>query len=109
MIYELRTYIVVPGRMPDIEKRFCDVTLRLFAKYGMKLIGFWKTVEGGRPIDELVYVLGHESEEARDRSWAAFRSDPEWVSAKAETERNGAIVARVESKALQPTPYSPLQ
>jgi len=109
VIYELRTYIIVPGRMADIEKRFCDVTLRLFIKYGMEIVGFWRTVEDGQPIDELVYVLGHRDEAAREASFAAFRADPEWVQAKAESERDGAIVARVTSKMLATTAYSPLQ
>ena len=51
MIYELRTYIIVPGRMADIERRFCDVTLRLFQKHGMEVVGFWRTVEDGQPIE----------------------------------------------------------
>jgi len=109
VIYELRTYIIVPGRMADIERRFSEVTLRLFRKHGMEVVGFWRTVEAGEPADELVYVLAHHDEAAREASFAGFRSDPEWVQAKAESERNGAIVARVTSKMLAPTAYSPLQ
>lgn len=109
MLYELRTYIIVPGRMPDIERRFSEVTLRLFRKHGMEIVGFWRTVADGQPQDELVYVLAHQDAAARERSFAAFRSDPEWIAAKEASERNGAIVARVESKLLQPTAYSPLQ
>ena len=109
VIYELRTYTIVPGRMPDIERRFSQVTLRLFAKHGMQIVGFWRTVENGQPIDELVYVLAHQDQAARDASFAAFREDPEWLAAKAESEKNGAIVAQVESKILTPTAYSPLQ
>lgn len=109
MLYELRTYIIVPGRMADVERRFQEVTLRLFEKHGMKVIGFWRTLENGVPIDELVYILAHESLEARERAFAAFNEDPEWVQAKRESEKAGPIVARVKSKMLQPTRYSPLQ
>jgi hypothetical protein len=109
MIYELRTYIIVPGRMADIEKRFAETTLRLFQKHGMQLVGFWRTMEGGQPIDELVYVLAHESLEARDASFLAFRNDPEWLNAKEASERSGPIVARVESTLMAPTAYSPAQ
>ncbi len=68
VIYELRTYTIVPGRMPDIERRFSQVTLRLFAKHGMQIVGFWRTVENGHPIDELVYILAHLDQAARDAS-----------------------------------------
>ena len=40
MIYELRTYEVVPGRMPALHKRFAETTLGLFAKHGIKVVGF---------------------------------------------------------------------
>lgn len=65
MLYELRTYIIVPGRMPDIERRFSQVTLRLFRKHGMEIVGFWRTVADGQPQDELVYVLAHQDAAAR--------------------------------------------
>ena len=32
MIYEYRAYYAMPGRMSDIQKRFNDVTMKLFAK-----------------------------------------------------------------------------
>jgi len=30
MLYELRTYTVMPGRMPDLHKRFSELTLAYF-------------------------------------------------------------------------------
>ena len=33
MIYEWRAYYIMPGRMPDIQKRFADHTMRLFAMF----------------------------------------------------------------------------
>jgi hypothetical protein len=37
MIYELRIYHDMPGRMPDIDKRFNDVTMGLFKKHGLQM------------------------------------------------------------------------
>lgn len=42
----------------------------------------------------------------RDTRWTAFATDPDWIRAKAETERNGAIVANVANSFLQPTAFS---
>jgi hypothetical protein len=42
-------------------------------------------------------------------SWDAFRADPDWVSAKAETEANGPIVSEVISEILTPASFSPIQ
>jgi len=108
MLYELRTYIIVPGRMEDILRRFADTTIRLFEKHGMTVVGFWQTLEHGMLADEIVYVLAHQDRESRDASFAAFRSDPEWLAAKEESENNGPIVARVTSKFLTPTAFSAL-
>jgi hypothetical protein len=36
-------------------------------------------------------------------------ADPEWLAARAETEKNGPIVARIENRLLSPTSYSRLR
>ena len=42
----------------------------------------------------------------REKKWTAFAADPEWVAKRAESERDGAIVASIESMILQPTSFS---
>ena len=42
----------------------------------------------------------------RDQRWTAFQSDPEWLAKRAETERNGPIVADISSQLLTPTAFS---
>ena len=37
MIYELRTYQVVPGKMKNLNDRFANITLPLFKKYNAKI------------------------------------------------------------------------
>ena len=46
MLYELRVYECVPGRLPDLLKRFDTITLGLWEKHGIKQAGFWTTVIG---------------------------------------------------------------
>jgi len=60
MVYELRVYHCVPGRLPSIIKRFDTVTCRLFEKHGIKQVGFW-TVAIGESNSDLVYILQWES------------------------------------------------
>ena len=38
MIYELRTYQVVPGKMQELNKRFGDLTIHLFQKHVLALV-----------------------------------------------------------------------
>src|SRR5256712_12129244 len=61
MIYEYRAYYVMPGRMPDIQRRFAEITLNLFKKHGIRVVGFWETVIG--ESNELVYICVYWSGE----------------------------------------------
>ena len=46
MIYEMRVYRCVPGRLPALLKRFDTVTLKLWEKHGIKQAGFFTTLIG---------------------------------------------------------------
>ena len=41
MIYELRIYSCLPGRLPALLKRFENATLKIWEKHGIKQAGFW--------------------------------------------------------------------
>ena len=105
MIYEMRVYSCVAGRLPDLLKRFDTVTLKLWDKHGIRQAGFWTTLVGP-DNNELTYLLAWNSLAEREALWTAFATDPEWLEAKAATERNGPIVARIANSFLQPTAFS---
>src|SRR4051794_30288125 len=105
MIYELRIYNCVPGRLPALLKRFDTITLGLWKKHGIQQAVFWTTVIG-ESNQNLFYFLVWESLAEREKKWAAFQSDPEWISKRAETERDGPIVATLSSQLLEPTAFS---
>ena len=105
MLYELRIYECVPGRLPDLNKRFDTITLKIWERHGIKQAGFWTTVIG-ESNQNLFYFLVWESLAEREKKWAAFQSDPEWISKRAETERDGPIVATLSSQLLEPTAFS---
>lgn len=105
MIYELRVYRAVPGRLPAVLKRFETITMALWKKHGIRQAGFFTTVIGPSN-QEITYMLAWESMAEREQKWNAFMTDPEWVAKRAETEKDGAIVANIESSVLQPTSFS---
>ena len=105
-VFEMRTYYTHPGRLDALNKRFREHTNTLFVKHGMDLIGYW-TPQGKE--DTLVYILAFPSREAAAASWKAFSNDPDWKKAAAESEKDGKIVAKVESVFLDPTDYSPIK
>ena len=105
MIHELRIYRCVPGRLPALLKRFDTITLKLWEKHGIRQAGFW-TVLIGESNQDLYYLLEWESLADREKKWNAFAADPEWHAKRAETEKDGAIVASVRNEILQPTSFS---
>lgn len=105
MLYELRIYHCIPGRLPALLKRFESATLRLWDKHGIRQAGFWTVVIGDSNQD-LYYLLKWESLAEREKKWAAFAADPEWTAARAESERDAPIVASVSNTILQPTAFS---
>ncbi len=108
MIYELRVYHCVPGRLPALLKRFDTITLGIWERHGIRQAGFW-TVGIGESNQDLYYLLAWESLAERDEKWAAFQADPEWNEKRAETEKDGAIVASVANQILLPTAFSSVQ
>jgi hypothetical protein len=105
MIYEQRVYRCVPGKLPALLNRFETITLKLWEKHGIKQAGFFTTLIG-ESHQELTYYLAWESLADREKKWAAFQTDPDWISARARTEADGQIVGNIVSQLLVPTAFS---
>ena len=103
--FELRTYTVssASGSNADLlHKRFREHTNTLFKKHGMTIVGFWQPVS--RP-DQLIYILAYKDAAARDKSWAAFQADPEWVKVRSEM----AVTLTVDNVFMVATDYGPIK
>ena len=108
MLYELRIYHCMPGKLPALSKRFETTTTKLFEKHGFRQIGYW-TVSIGESSSDFYYILGWESLEERDKKFAAFASDPDWIAARAKSEEGGALISSFSNTILMPTKFSPLK
>ena len=108
MIYEMRVYRCLPGRMPALLARFENTTLGLWKRHGIHPVGFWTTEVGASNL-ELTYMLRWDSMAERETKWTAFATDPEWIAKRAETEKDGPIVSKVESVYMTLTDYSPVK
>ena len=107
-LFELRVYTAADGKFEDMQKRFRDHTAALFKKHGMEIVGFWVPTDEKKK-DQLVYILAYPDEAARKASWDSFAKDPDWIKAKTESEKNGKVVAKVESTYMKPADYSPMK
>jgi len=107
MIYEMRIYEAIPGKLPALNERFANITMGYFEKYDIKVVGFWTDEIG--TSNRLTYILAFEDAGQRERAWTNFRADQERAAAFAETEREGPLVAKVINTIMRPTGYSPMQ
>ncbi len=104
---EMRTYHAAPGKIDALLKRFEDHTLALFEKHGMTNVGYWRPVEvAADSKEQLVFLLSYPDKEAREASWQAFGSDPDWIAARDASEVDGKLVEKVDQWFLEPTDFS---
>lgn len=73
MIYELRIYRCLPGRLPALLNRFETHTLRIWERLGIRQAGFW-TVAVGENSSELYYLLQWRSFAEREEKWTGLSS-----------------------------------
>ena len=107
MIYELRIYDVVPGKLQALNDRFANTTARIFEKHGINVICFWTDVVG--VSNRITYVVAFDDMAHRDSAWRETLSDPELVEAFRESEKDGPLIERMTNTLMRPTAYSPLQ
>ncbi len=106
--YELRIYVAAEGKLGALNTRFRNHTDRIFKRHGLKSIGYWVPVEGPRSNNTLVYILQSDNRDAARSGWKAFGQDPEWKTARAESEKNGRLLSkRPDSVYMKCTDYSP--
>jgi hypothetical protein len=104
-IFELRSYTAHEGKLEALHQRFNDHTLALFEKHGMTNVIYW--VPRDNEANQLIYLLGYPSREARASSWNAFRGDESWKAAYKASTQQGKLVESVDSIFLELTDYSP--
>ena len=105
MIYELRIYRAVPGRLQALISRFQNHTVRIWGKHDIRQAGFWTTLVG-ESDQRLIYMLIWNSMAQREDRWEKFRQDPEWIAIRTESEKDGPIVQSISNELLAPTAFS---
>ena len=111
-VFELRLYTTPPGKLPNLHARFQNHTMGLFAKHGMTHIAYWTPTDADKGAGtKLIYILAHASKEAGLASFTAFRADPDWVKAKADSEKDGPLTVSpdgVKSIYMRAVDFSPI-
>ncbi|MEE8442173.1 MAG: NIPSNAP family protein [Dehalococcoidia bacterium] len=97
MIYEMRTYTLKPGTVPDFEAGFAEA-LPHRQKYS-KLGAFWHTEVG--PLNQVIHVWPYEDLAERAQVRDAAVQDPNWPP------KTGEFVVSQETEILLPAPFMP--
>lgn len=115
MIYELRTYEMVPELFEEYLDRADRLLLPIIKeKIGFRLIGFWRAVSesgGSLPRGEerqipaqVVWMIAWEDLDERTRKWAELNADEDFARVI-----DPKYYRSTASKIITPTGYSPLQ
>jgi len=103
-IFELRTYeshneTAAAKKIEMFEK---GGEIAIFRRLGLNPVFFGRDVIG-TGLPSLTYMLVYADAAARDKSWAAFRDDPEWVKLRTTAGyANADIMTNIQSLYLRP-------
>jgi len=110
-VFELRVYHTVPGKVPELESIFGEVS-KLQAKYGLSAVGYWVPKDDPAWANTFVYLVAHSSEEQAKKNWDALHADPAFP----EYRRRAAPLLdkvgedyRVDEVFMCPTDYSAMK
>ena len=107
MLYELRRYDVVAGKLPALIVRSGRFTVHNWQEHGIRLVGCWTPLLGEKS-NQVVYIWGWESFEERTKKMTAWRASPERARKWEETEKDGPLVKRVYNQLMEGTSYCQL-
>jgi hypothetical protein len=106
-LFELRVYQSPTWKqLGYLHNRFAGGEIDLFHQSGIHPLFYADTVTG---LDQpnMVYMVPYENAAAREKGWAAFRSNPEWVKLLDESIRKGGeIVRKISNTLMVPTGFS---
>ena len=108
--FELRSYHSPTARQAKLlEERFAGAEIKIFHRVGVNPILYATTVFGvNRPC--MNYLIPFDSLAAREKAWAAFAADEEWVRVRKESVDRGGQLNTVQNISIwRATPYSPVR
>ncbi len=104
MIYELRSYQLVMGGLPEYLEIAKTMILPALADHGLKPVGFWYTEIG--TLNEVVHLWAYADLNERQRNWGAWAKDPRRAEVAVRLRQ---VIVSQSNKILSPAEFSPLK
>lgn len=109
-IFELRTYHSPTLRqLRALHERFAGPEIEIFHRVGVHPVLYSTTIYGANQPN-LTYLIPFENLAAREKAWAAFGADPEWIKVRKESiEQHGQISSVIQIWLFRAAAYSPIR
>jgi hypothetical protein len=109
-VFELRTYHSPTERqLRALHERFAGHEIGIFHRCGIHPVLYSSTLFGANKPN-LTYLTPFEDLAAREKAWAAFGADPEWVKVRAESiAKSGQITSVIQMSLFKAAAYSPVR
>ena len=103
MFYEIRTYRLKNGAIPDYLKVVGEEGIAIQKRHLGTLAGYFSSEIG--PINEIVHIWGFSSLDDRQARRARMMADPAW---RAFLPKIRDLIVTADTKIMTPAPFSPL-
>src|SRR5262252_3269951 len=100
MFYEIRTYRLKNGAIPDYLKVVGEEGIDIQKRHLGMLVGYFFSKIG--PINEIVHIWAYSSLDDRDRRRAELAADPAW---QAFVPKIRELIEVAENKIMKPAPF----
>lgn len=108
-IFEWRVYQSPTfSQLSALHQRFAGPEIKIFHRVGIEPVLYASTLIGPN-IPNLTYFIPFDSLDAREKAWARFAADEEWIKVRKESiDKHGQISAQMQISLWKTTPYSPV-
>ncbi len=109
-IFEYRMYHSPAYRqLQALNERFAGSEIAIFHRTGVNPILYTNALNGDA-LPNLTYLTPFENMSAREKAWATFTTDPEWLKLRVESvEKYGHISSMTHISLWKPAAYSPVK
>lgn len=106
-LFELRIYESPTWKqLGFLHDRFAGGEITIFHKSGIHPLFYGDTLTGPNQPN-MVYMIPYENAAAREKAWATFVNDPDWIKLRDESIRKGGeIVRNISNIMLTPASFS---
>ncbi|HXE68657.1 MAG TPA: NIPSNAP family protein [Hyphomicrobiaceae bacterium] len=102
MIVDVRTYTLIPRKMPKYLELFEAHALPVMRRHNLELMGYYVSQIG--PLNQVVHLWRYASLADLEQKRAARDADPDWAAFLARTE--GMVLVQ-DNKIMRPATFSP--